>query len=78
MTHDPHRCFYCGGSDALQVLRPYGPGGAAVCVGCVTDPAHPEREAAAAAMYAQAERARLAEGVTEMPTSDADTIRFGG
>jgi hypothetical protein len=46
-----NRCYWCNGSDMLQELRPYGPGGVLVCHGCVTSPAHPERQAAAQAMY---------------------------
>jgi hypothetical protein len=52
-----NRCHWCGGGDLVQELRPYGPGGALVCHGCVTDPAHPEREAAAAVMFEAEQRA---------------------
>jgi hypothetical protein len=78
---DPHRCLYCGGSDALQELKPLGPVGAMVCLPCVTDPAHPEREAAAQAVYEQAQNAR---GIlpTHRPVlelnPDTAEIRFGG
>ena len=43
-------CLHCGqpGGEGDRELRPYGPGGADVCAGCVFDGKHPEREAEAA------------------------------
>lgn len=77
--HDPHRCFYCGGGDDLQELKPLGPTGAAVCLPCVTDPAHPEREAAAQEVYEQAQRARppARSALTEVSPFVTD-VRLGG
>lgn len=80
MTFDPHRCVFCGANDRLQDLRPFGPGGAPACLACVTDPAHPEREEAAAALFEEAQRARAARrfgGATEVSPSVAE-VRFGG
>jgi hypothetical protein len=79
---DPHRCFYCGGSDTLQELKRLGPAGAAVCLPCVTDPRHPEREAAAQAVYEEAQHMRAVVtrergGVVEVSPT-VTTIRFGG
>jgi hypothetical protein len=56
MTGRPRQCYYCNAGDVRQELRPYGPGGAPVCHACVSDPAHPERQDAAAAMFTEEQR----------------------
>jgi len=50
MTDTATKCHYCQQGEAELgpgALRPYGPGGTAVCFPCVSDEAHPEREQAA-------------------------------
>lgn len=45
---DPRGCYYCG-TDVDT--RPYGPQGSRVCLPCVSDPTHPDRETAARAAF---------------------------
>ncbi|KKK83691.1 hypothetical protein LCGC14_2790840 [marine sediment metagenome] len=63
-------CHYCGAADDL---RPYGPGGAAVCFACAM--ATPERKRAAERAYSvQAEAAGIVGGgVITIGTSDGPT-----
>lgn len=55
------RCYYCRRSD--RDMRPYGPGGSALCFACMTDPQHPEREEAAKrAFFVQIEASEVVGG----------------
>ena len=72
MNH-PKACYYCGAGDQRQVLRPYGPGGSDVCLSCVLDPAHPEREAAAAAVFTAQAAAAAAVSPRGMVVLDGTT-----
>lgn len=60
-------CCYCGTEYHREKpdteLRPYGPGGAWLCFGCMTDPEHPEREEQAERVFAlQLDAAEVAGG----------------
>lgn len=75
------QCHWCEVDDRAQVLLPLGPGGRPVCVKCVTDPAHPEREEGAAAAYEQFQRERadaerLALAVEERARRDDNGVRL--